>query len=305
MKRIIFAIIVFFLFPIGVSFAQSVADDFHSEILTLYNFDPKEATKEDIAKIEIKLDEFWSKVEHNKETYLELLRNELSDYSNPSFFFFDGSRLLLKISNDIGDKQIVLKAFTHYDLKGIQRFSYFMTVHNLAVENLDTADVALHILDLPTFKVYIPQHSFTLNQGDSLIYMLLPTKESYYLDKAIERLRTEKNETAKKSLIDLLWATVTKSGDEAIAAFINDPSQPKDLKSYAGELSLPYKGPFSFYTIFSIFRSEKSLREKRRKVMHRVSDEAIYDFIAITQKIRQKFKSREGEKNKEISESLH
>jgi hypothetical protein len=298
MKRIIFAIIVFFLFPIGVSFAQSVADDFHSEILTLYNFDPKEATKEDIAQIEIKLDEFWSKVEHNKETYLELLRNELSDYSNPSFFFFDGSRLLLKISNDIGDKQIVLKAFPHYDLKGIRRLVYFSIVHSFAAEELDTADAALHILDLPTFQVYIPKHALTLKQRESLLYMLLPTKESYYLDKATERLRTEKDETSKRSLLYLLWATVTKSGDEAITAFINDPSQPKDLRDYAERLRLDGKVS-SLPTIFSIlsFQTYETLKEKRRKKMRQVSDEALFhDYPRLTRKIRQKFKSGEGEK---------
>jgi hypothetical protein len=167
------------------------------------------------------------------------------------------------------------------DYKSLQY--YFIIVHNLATEELDTADAALHILDLPTFQVFIPQHYLTLKQDLSLVYLLLPTKESYYLDKAIGRLKTDKDETSQKSLIYLLWATVTKPGDEAIAAFINDPSQPKNLRSYAKQLRLYGAIP----SISSIFSSDTydTLKEKRRKVMHRVSDEALHDYNSITRKL--------------------
>jgi hypothetical protein len=82
MKKIIRLGVVFFLLATGDSLAQSLADNFHSEILALYSFDPQKVTNEENATMAPKLDEFWFKIEHNKDTYLPLLRKELADYSN-------------------------------------------------------------------------------------------------------------------------------------------------------------------------------------------------------------------------------
>ena len=60
-------------------------------------------------------------------------------------------------------------------------------------------------LEQPNFKVFIPQHSLMLGQNYVLIYLLLPTNQDYWLQSAMDRLRTEHDETAQKSLLLLLW----------------------------------------------------------------------------------------------------
>jgi hypothetical protein len=70
----------------------------------------------------------------------------------------------------------------------------------------------------------------------SLLYLLLPTQESYYLDKAVQRLFEETNVSAQKSLLSLLASTVTRRGDEALAHFAADAAKPEESRKYAQEI---------------------------------------------------------------------
>ncbi len=181
-------------------------------------------------------DQFWNKVKDRKEQSLLLLRAELQASSNPSFFYYDGSKLLLSLSENIDDRTIVLKAIPKADLLDVNHTDYLRTVNMLATKELDTCDAALRILDYPEFKAIVPQHALTLGQDFSLIYLLIPTKEEYYLQKLIQRLAIEKNIVSQKSILQMLWYTVTKQGDQAIQQFSEDSSKPNESRMWAKEL---------------------------------------------------------------------
>jgi hypothetical protein len=161
----------------------------------------------------------------------------------------------------------------------------------MAVQGEDTTAAAFRILEEPKFQVFIPQHVLTLAQNYSLIYMLFPGDQGFWLKPAIDRLQTEKDETGQKSLLLLLWYAQTPDSDGAMAAFSNDGSKPSASRSYANELT-HRKDSLSGASRLGVlsFSSEESLRRERRERMKSVSDEALIDFDSYTLKIIEKRK---------------
>ena len=199
--------------------------------------------------------------------YLPLLRKELQDFQNPPFFLFDGSMLLLSLSNTADDRKVALDALAHCDLRDVERTEYFRQAQQFATFGENTTAAAFRILDDPKFKVFIPQHALTLGQDYCLVYMLLPTDPEYWTAAAIERLAFEKDETAQKSLLLLLWYAQTDAADAAIAKFGGTAG----AKAYAQEL-LQRKGTTTEGSL-----TETAIRERRRERMKAVSDEALID----------------------------
>ena len=257
--------------------------DFHAEILKTYSFQPHTLTQKEIEAKSGELDRFWGKVKDGKEQYLPLLRTELQTTSNPSFFYYDCSKLLLSLSESIDDRKIALKAIPKVDLLDVQGDDYLRTVHMLAGFELDTSEAALRILDYPQFKAVIPRHALTLSQDYSLVYMLIPTKEKYYLEKLINRLSVEKNITSQKSIIQMLWYTVTRPGDQAIQQFSEDTNKPDESRMWAKEL-LARKSKSGLSSKPGV-SSYSSLKQKRKEVMNRISDEALVEFDELTMKM--------------------
>jgi hypothetical protein len=287
MRTITFRLILFvLLMPVLLAAKNaSDSDNVHSKIQKVYNFSPHSLTKEQISEKSAVLDQFWAKAKAEKAVYVPALRKELSDFSNPPFFLYDGSNLLLSLSDDRADRRLILAAVSHSDLKDVQPLDYFLLVHKMAAEGENTTEAAFHILKDPTFTVFIVQHSLTLAQDYCLIYMLLPVDQALWLAPAINQLRDESDLTAQKSLLLLLFYSQTAEADTAMAEFFKDVRKPQPARDYAGELmkrkdSMPAGARSSVAGV-----SENSLRKDRRERMKAVSDEALLDLDEYTAKI--------------------
>ena len=283
MKSIIIMLALILCMGTVMAGDEGMQKDFHAEIVKIYGFQPHTLSQKEIEAKSNDLDQFWNKVKDRKEQYLPLLRGELQVPSNPSFFYYDSSKLLLSLSENIDNRKIALKAIPKVDLLDVQYDDYLRTIHMLARDELDTSDAALRILDYPQFNAIIPQHALTLSQDFSLIYMLIPTKEEYYLQKLIKRLSEEKNIASQKSIIQMLWYTVTKQGDQSIQQFAEDNSKPNESRMWAKEL-LGRKSKLGLTSKLTI-SSYSSLKQKRREVMSRISDEALIEFDQLTTKM--------------------
>jgi hypothetical protein len=147
----------------------------------------------------------------------------------------------------------------------------------MATLNEDTTAAAFHILEQPDFKVFIPQHVLTLGQNYALVYMLLPTSQDYWLQPAIDRVQSERNETAQKSVILLLWYAQTDAADKAISAFAADAAKPAGARDYAKQILQAKDKIGAKQRAGALALSETSLRQKRRERMKAVSDEALID----------------------------
>ncbi len=273
-------------FTTSLAVAAPLAEpDFHAKVVALYSFEPHKLNGAEMKAKSDQLDEFWASAKADPKNTLPLLRKELMDASNSAFFFYDGAKLLLALSTDHADQSLALQSLPKADLQGIQPSDYLRTIQWFASKGFDTRDAAFRILAFPNFKAFIPQHSLTLGQDFSLIYMLFPMEEKVFEGDLAKRLSAEKNVQSMKSLIQALWYCATPSANEAIKNFLADQHNPEEAKTYAREL-LSRKVPASAFVSFS---SVASLREERRKMMQRpISDEALLEFDNLTAKIMAK-----------------
>jgi hypothetical protein len=198
MKRNAFCGFIALLLLIDSS-ASCQSASVHAQIQEIYNFQPHLLSRQEQTQRSALLDQFWTRARAERTTYISALRLELADFRNPSFFLYDGSMLLLSLSDTSEDRKIVLAAIAHCDLRDVQENDYFLKVHHMATLNENTTAAAFHILEQPDFKVFIPQHSLTLGQNYVLIYLLLPASQDYWLQPAIDRLKAERDPTAQKS----------------------------------------------------------------------------------------------------------
>jgi hypothetical protein len=263
------------LFLLGSAAGQTTP--IHQQIQQTYNFRPHLLNKKQRDEASAQLDQFWAKAKADPATYVPTLRQELGEFNNPSFFLFDGSALLLSLSDTPADRKVALAAMARSDLRDVQPKDYFLQVHRLAGQQENTTVAAFHILDEPRFQVFIPQHVLTLAQNYCLIYLLLPTSQDYWLQPAMDRLKTEHDETAQKSLLLLLWYAQTDAADRAISAFAGDVGEPEASRSYARELIHRKDQIGLTQRTEALAMTEASLRLKRQERLKAVSDEALGD----------------------------
>jgi hypothetical protein len=249
----------------------------HQQIQQTYNFQPHLLSSTEITAKSAVLDQFWTKAKAQPSLYVPALRQELGDFNNPPFFLYDGSALLLSLSDTPADRKAALAAMSRSDLRDVQQKDYFLQVHRLATLNENTTAAAFHILEQPKFKVFIPQHVLTLGQNYVLIYMLLPADPDYWLQPALDRLKTEHDPTAQQSLLMLLWYAQTDAADQAISEFAGDASKPSASQTYAKQLAGSKNKIGSKERSQAANSTEAALRQKRRERLKAVSDEALID----------------------------
>lgn len=245
-------------------------------IRATYTFSPHLLTTQQIGEKSKMLDALWAEAKAEPTTFITVLRSELARPDAQTFFVYDGSMLLLSLSNTPSDRRLALAAIARSDLRDVQHTEYLRQVHRLAALGEDTTEAALHILAEPEFKAFIPEHALTLGQDYSLISMLLPLEAARWLPPAVARLSRESEAKAQKSLLLLLWYAQTSEGDAAIRTFAADRSKPGANRLYAQQL-LARNSPPSRTPPVGGPQGEESLRAARREIMKRLSDEALIE----------------------------
>lgn len=255
----------------------------HTRVQSLYNFLPSKVTEQVRESKSREMDSFWNEVKGHPEAELPLLRKELSDTSNPPFFFADGSDLLLSLSQSRADEELAVQAFSRVDLSDFQSRQYLLEIHALAMKGVNVTPAALHMLDDPKFRVFLPEHDYWLNQGDCLQVALLPLEENVWLPSVIERLENEHDDTAKKSLLLMLFYAQTDAADRAIATVANGPRSDANSRHFAASV-IQHEREIGVRKEPSR-QLENKYRAERRERMKGVSDEAMDDMNELTTKI--------------------
>lgn len=260
-----------------------------AEIKEIYTFSPHELSSEQIKEKSAILDTFWAQTKALQHIYLPVLRAELAVPGARPFFYYNGSMLLLSLSDTAADRKLAISAIARADLKDLQHTHYMRQVHRFATQGEDTTELALRVLDVPDFKAFIAQHALTLGQDYSLVYMLLPVEPSLWQARVLQRLTTERDAKAQRSLLLLAWYLQTPEADAALDAFSADASKSGELREYAQELRSRPAGVAGFIgKAVAAFTSIEELRAERREVMKRVSDEALIELDQLTLKIAAK-----------------
>ncbi len=257
----------------------------HSRVLSLYSFSPSKISKAQQSQKSQQMDQFWTEVKAAPETTLPLLRVELADASNPRFFMMDGTSLLLSLSKETADADLAAQALPRADLHDVVPSVYFSTVHDLSMSGADTTQAGLHILDDPKFRVPLPQHAMTLSQPISLVYLLLPVDQNLWLQAAVDRFATEKDEMAQIGLLTLFFFSQTKEGDQVLATAAQDSNRSETVRNEAAKWIKAAKDVSTAKS--KMPGSEEQIRERRAKRLGSVSDEALSDAQDMTTRIIQ------------------
>jgi len=257
---------------------------FHARIAKLYAFTPHTMNQEQVTAKVRELTVFWDEVKADPAANLPRLRAELKDARNPSYFAFDGGKLLITLSKEPADLAIALEAMPRADLRDADNAEYLIAVHWFARKGLDTTRAALHMLDYPGFQAPNAGRGVNLNQGYALIFALFPLPEPRFVPALAERLRTEKNEVAQRSLALALWYSATPEGRRALENYVGDRSKPQAGRDMMRKLlteAVPAKVPASQ-------ASEEELREMRRKAMGKIEPLALHALDTYTAQIYRK-----------------
>jgi hypothetical protein len=276
----------FFILLPGLVLAQQAL--MHARIQQVYNFQPHLLNREEMTRKSRVLDRFWTQAEERPELYIAALRQELADFANPPFFLYDGSILLLSLSDTPDDRKTALAAISRCDLRDLKATDYFLQVHRLAALNEDTTNAAFHLLEQPDFKVVFGENVLTLGQDHALVYLLLPTDQNYWLGPAVTRIGMEHDQTAQQSLLLLLWYAQTDIADKAIRDFAADSARPAALRSYAQSL-ITRKGSLGpAQRAEALGTTQESLRQKRRELLKSFNGEALKDLDNYTMMLMSK-----------------
>jgi hypothetical protein len=273
---------------VAPSVAQSLSTQagMHARVVALYSFSPSKVTDEVRESKSKEMDAFWDEVKAHKDEDLPLLRRELENPENPKFFFADGSGLLLSLSQTPEDQKIAVRCLAKIDLSDFQSRQFLYEVHGLAVKGVDVTPAALHLLDDPKFVVFLPEHgAYKLDQAACLYYSLLPLPNDVWLPSVIGRLKTERDETAIKSMLLLLFYAQTDDADRMLRSVSKDPGASKTVRDFA-EMILKHERDLGVGKNPSR-ALEIKFREQRRLRMAAVSDEAVDDMEDLTTKIAQ------------------
>ncbi len=281
------------LLPTGVGITQGLLvrhapqtqAEMHLRVVSLYDFHPSRISDADRKAKSQEMDLFWDEMKAAPDATLPLLRKELLDDSDPSFFFTDGTELLLSLSKTRADRDLAAGTLLRVDLSDTQSGAYFNDVHRLATEDINVTSAALHILDNPAFRVSVPQHAMVLDLRMSLMYILLSMREELWVKSAGERFANERNTDAKLALIFALSYAQTDEADAQLRRIASDNSQPEIVRKKTQEvLDAAQKTEKSWMPIKGTI---PQIREQRRQRLKSVSDEAIDDVQWMTRRIAQ------------------
>ena len=277
-KNILIGFIFFSL--TNIIYSQS----FHEEVQTVFNFTPSELSKEEQQEIFPKLEKFFEKVISNKTEYLQPLRDELLRNDNNPYFYYDGGILLMEISNDPSDLQLVADVLVKTNLKDLVPKFYLQRLLGLSIKGVNVIDAALHIYSDLTFQVFIVQHSLLLNQGECLKFILPRYDSELYVKKLIEIYSETDSTSTKKSIISLLYYSRNCEADSFIKLSLKN-RKPKEVKTLIKTiLKLEPRNKKSDK------KEYQKIRNEINTVMNRISDEAIYELNQLTEKLSLNYK---------------
>jgi hypothetical protein len=281
MKKSSFLVVLLLALP-GLAQTTQQMSGVHAAVLNTYSFEPHTLDNAGLQQHSVQLDRFWENAKAQRTLYIPALRAELQRSDNPRFFYYDGSMLLLQLSDTPPDRDIAVQAIARCDLRDVQSHDYFIQVHRLAVAGANVTPAALHVLDDAKFKVFIPQHVLTLGQDYSFLYLVLPMPEDTWVSDGIRRLEREKDATAVKSLLSALWYAQTKTADDALRQFASDTKRPAALRDLAKQALARNQSTNPTKSAAATLPAEDALRAKRRQLMARISDEALIELDEVT-----------------------
>lgn len=261
----------------------------HEAIQKTYNFQPHTLTKKQWAEKGPLLDDFWEKISADKNKYLNELRRELQDTTNPTFFYYDCGHLFLKLVKSQEDFQLIYNAMLRTDLADISASEYINVMNFFANKGINTTQAAMKMIALtsaPSFpgtaKGATP---FIEEQFQALLYILLPIPVQDYLPVLRKQLPAITDTITTKNILHFLNYTCTCEADSIIAAFSQGHDHPVAVSNYAtliakNNLAQPHKNHPNEY---------KLIIKERHEILSRINDETMLELTDLTRRLKRNY----------------
>lgn len=250
-------VLTFLLFS-ATSLAQ--IDAVRAEIRAAYAVDPSKPGSEllrarDLFEV--------VKTKPNRATYVDALRMELEDRSNSARMRADGCARLLYLSDTREDLQLAARVLARVNFREVGVVPFYALASGVARKNADISPAAFQLLEQPDLSMRFVA-DFAFDQAALVASLLLPIDQKYWADSAIERLSSEQDETAQRTLLSLLWFAQTDFADDELAAFVKDDQKPVSSRVLAAELLGRQPNVSVLDRTEVLAASEEELRERRR-----------------------------------------
>lgn len=249
------------------------------EIESLYKFHPQVFNEEELTVISDKLDFFWSKVENNKDKLLPWLRYALLNIKDYEFFLFDGSMLLLSLSQEKYDHYIAIKSMAKTDIKDLQIPEYLKIVWELGCKGYDISEPIYNTLKYTEITAFFPQHFLTLNHEDIMTFLVFSqenTQNTIYGLNSI--LIKETKPEIIKSILYLLSLDWSEYSFSKINEYINWNPQSDEVKKFIKE----HKENLLKTKHNSTPKTKDLIKKRQQLICKTISDAVLEEFFKLT-----------------------
>jgi hypothetical protein len=306
----------------GFSWAQQpTCSDIETAKKEIYGFRPSELSKEQQQQKSSEMDRFWELVESRGQSGANCLREILLAEKEDPYFAFDASALLYRLDQSEPSLAVIVQGLARTNLKEVDTLAYIRFLLRLSQQGVDIGPPVEKYLTYPDVEVYVSEHGgMKLNRDMAAVILygsMLPDLADSYLIAALQA-----NEPYARSTAALILAfQLTQEGLEALNSFQERETFAPEIKeeierslkrapvATPGKINLsreqvlarlrqiPNYGDDSWgvagndeleASAIATLQEEDLplLRAARRRSITGVSDEALYEYFALTRILR-------------------
>lgn len=311
-RTITFLIVILTSF---ISCGQTTCDSLKQLKSDIYGFKPSDLSDSLKVLKSQELDIFWTTATNNPTEACFCLQELIENETIDSYFCFDASSLLLQLDTSNRFLPTVIAGLKKCNLDDIQLSSFLQICLYLSNKGQDIEELTTMLISIPNAKFFLSNHFLTLNAIDASLFLFnsMPTETA---ERVLISAIQNGNSTAKHNAAIILNLVATDKGDSLINSLIEKNQfgdstiqfiqkdrktfkvKPKGSISREKVIEALNDVPYNFEKEFYGFASDKKLigsackqlnkhdidkiRIARQKSIISLSDEALYEYFALT-----------------------
>lgn len=298
-----------------ISFSQTPCDSLILLKKQVYGFKPSELSDSARNLKNEDLDLFWNTAKNNLKESIPCLKSLIEKETKDLYFCWDASALLIQLDTTDKYLETVIGGLEKTNLEDLILEPYLQICFYLGHKGRDIGGLATKLISTPNAKVYLSNHVITLSAIDASIFLFntMPTETA---ENVLTSAILNGNSTAKHNAAVLLNLLATDTGDSLLNSLILKKQlaqstiqfiekdrktfiiSPKGSKNRSKVLEALNDVPYNMGKDFFGFAGNEDLinsackqltkqdiikiRSARSKSTPALSDEALYEYFALT-----------------------
>lgn len=313
---------ILFLLSSYISVSQTTCESLILLKKSSYGFKPSELSDSLKKLKSRELDVFWKTAKNNPTDASKCLQSLIEAETKDSFFCFDASSLLLRLDTSTKYLPTVIAGLKKCNPEDLQLSVYLQVCFYLGYKGQDIEELTTNLISIPNARIFLSDHFLTLNAIDASIFLfnIMPTTTAervlistiqngnstakHNAAVVLNLLSTDNGDKFLNSLIEnkLLGDSTVQFIFKVRKTFIikeeSLTNQAKYSTSHAKVIEALKDVPYNFEKEFYGFAGNNELiisackqlrkediekiRDARQKSTPGLSDEALYEYFALT-----------------------